>query len=186
MQGGCMESGSSEITDLVTDEWLEQHGIRVDRTGKHPEYYQSPNATATIKLSPSNRIIHAHTCDNTILDYLVEKEIIEPFHAEYAKRFLDMKRAFTSRSGATYNRLYYAMQFLNATPGDLESIYFLAVKLLGREYEGMVLYSLSEARTAASQRLAYRQAIKFEEAFCGLVCAIDEARKRVEEDSAKT
>lgn len=164
--------------DVVTEQWLAQHGIRIPRAAG---VFQSESAW--VKVSSAGKIIAAGERDQTVLAWLVENETLSSADVDYGIAYVTCRsaeRAYRRQMG------YKSSLDLSVLAGgsglsceQAAKVFCLTRNAIGRENVAIIEYACDTIRSPdmpANHKPNYRRA------FSALARAFDQAVKDVRED----
>lgn len=151
------------------------NGLAMDDPNIIPLHRLATGQVDVIKAANGN-IISARISSRQIYEILYERRIISDSQLRCAYQFMDMKRAFTSRSGYAKMMQTIAEIFTHdeEPKGDLERFYRLVCKAIGREIEGRILIAMTEDYERHAYPKAHDDFWKLEIAFIRCKKILDE------------
>ncbi len=163
--------------DVVTEQWLSQHGIRIPRASG---VFQSESGW--VKVGPGGKIVAAGERDQTILAWLVENETLSSADVDYGIAYVTCRSAERAYRRQMGFKSSLDLSMLAGGGGlsceQAAMVFCLMRNELGREECGIIEYACDTIRsheTPSNHKPNYRRA------FSALARAFDKAVKDVRE-----
>lgn len=121
--------------DVVNPEWLTRHHVTIPRaTG----FFESE--TAWVKTDHTGAIIEAGEKDQSALAYLIAREILDHYHAQYAMMFQDMHQCFFRKYGYAALSTYTLEFFSSFSVDQLDEVYERVCNDIGKKQVRAILF----------------------------------------------
>lgn len=146
-----------------------------------PEWVKQNAGMVELVMDDSGNIKYAKKRDTRIINYLIEREILDQTHAHYALVFEDMRNCFR-RKLSNYRNTIYAAEFFGGdiSNGVFETMFLRVCRRIIGTPEHCIKFAIDSESTENNRSMAWECRHRIQDAFDLLVRSIDEVRKEFE------
>lgn len=143
-----------------------------------PEWIKQNAGNAELVTDEHGNIRYARRNDARIINYLVERGILDHTHAHYALVYEDMRNCF-HRKLSSYRNTIYAAEFLGSdmSNGMFETMFLRVCRRIMGTPEHCIKFAIDSESTEYNRSMAWECRHRIQDAFELLVRSIDEVRK---------
>lgn len=147
-----------------------------------PEWIKQNAGKADLVADEHGNIRYARRTDARVINYLVERDILDHVHTHYALVYEDMRNCF-HRKLSNYRNSIYATEFFGSdmSNGMFETMFLRVCRRIMGTPEHCIKFAIDTDASEAHRQMAWENRHAIAAAFDKLVESIDQARKEAED-----